>query len=61
MTTVAGDELLLRGVVAAPDGARLVRHEARGSMAAPAELGAELAAGLLAAGAGPLLEEAGVR
>ena len=61
VTTVAGDELLLRGVVAAPDGARLVRHEARGSMAAPAELGAELAAGLLAAGAGPLLAEAGVR
>ena len=58
VATVAGDRLRLRGVVAAPDGARLVRHEARGPAADPAALGAEVAAGLLAAGAGPLLEAA---
>ena len=58
VTTVAGQDLLLRGVVASPDGARLVRHEARGSIAAPGALGARVAAGLLAAGAGPLLEAA---
>ena len=61
VTTVAGDDLFLRGVVASPDGARLVRREARGSTAASADLGAEVAAGLLAAGAGPLLEEARAR
>ncbi len=61
VTTVAGDDLFLRGVVAAPDGVRLVRREARGSTAASADLGAEVAAGLLAAGAGPLLEEARAR
>ena len=55
VTTAAGDDLRLRGVVASPDGAKLVRHEARGSTAAPAALGAKVAAGLLAAGAGPLL------
>lgn len=58
LATVAGDELLLRGVVAAPDGASLVRREARGSMAGSADLGAEVAAELLDAGAGPLLEAA---
>lgn len=58
VTTVAGDDLFLRGVVAAPDGARLVRHEASGSLAGAADLGARVAAGLLAGGAGPLLEAA---
>ena len=61
VTTVDGDDLLLRGVVASPDGARLVRREAAGSLAAPAALGAEVAAGLLAGGAGPLLEAARTR
>ncbi len=61
VTTVTGDHLLLRGIVASPDGARLVRHESRGSAAAPAALGAEVAAGLLTAGAGPLLEAARAR
>ena len=58
VTTVAGGDLLLRGVVASPDGARLVRREANGSRAAAADLGARVAAGLLAGGAGPLLEAA---
>lgn len=58
VTTVDGDHLVLRGIVASPDGARLVRHQSRGSIAAPAALGAEVAAGLLDAGAGPLLDAA---
>lgn len=58
VTTVSDGGLVLRGVVAAPDGGRLVRHTARGVAAAPAELGAEVAEGLLAAGAGPLLDAA---
>ena len=58
VSTVVGDRLLLQGVVALPDGARLVRHESSGPLDAPAALGAEVAAGLLAAGAGPLLDEA---
>ena len=58
VTTVAGSDLFLRGVVASPDGAGLVRHEASGSLAGAADLGARVAAGLLAGGAGPLLEAA---
>ena len=58
VSTVAGDRLLLQGVVALPDGARLVRHESSGPLDASAALGAEVAAGLLAAGAGPLLDAA---
>ena len=58
VSTVAGDRLLLQGVVALPDGARLVRHESSGPLDAPGTLGAEVAAGLLAAGAGPLLDAA---
>lgn len=58
VTTVAGSDLFLRGVVASPDGARLVRSEANGSLAGAADLGARVAAGLLAGGAGPLLEAA---
>ena len=59
VTAVAGDDLVLCGVVAARDGARAVRREARGSVANPAALGAEVASELLAAGAGPLLEGGG--
>ena len=58
VTTVAGDRLVLRGVVASPDGARLVLRESEGSTDAPAALGAQVAAELLAAGAGPLLDAA---
>ena len=58
VSTVAGDRLVMQGVVALPDGARLVRHESSGPLAAPGALGAEVAAGLLAAGAGPLLDAA---
>ena len=58
VATVSGDDLLLRGVVASPDGTRLLRRDARGSVTTPAALGAEVAGGLLAGGAGPLLEAA---
>ena len=58
VTTVAGSDLFLRGVVASPDGVRLVRSEANGSLAGAADLGARVAAGLLDGGAGPLLEAA---
>ena len=50
-----GESLRLRGLVGAPDGSQLFADEARGTAAEAAELGAGLAARLLAAGAGPLL------
>jgi hydroxymethylbilane synthase len=49
--------LLLRAMVASPDGARLLRHEARGPLDAPEELGGTVARALLAAGAGEILAE----
>lgn len=58
MAAVTGKRLVLRAVVAAPDGARLVRHEARGLVMAPALVGAVVATGLLDGGAGPLLAAA---
>jgi hydroxymethylbilane synthase len=45
----------LTGVVAEPDGSRLLRDTQIGSIDAPAALGALLAERMLAAGAGPLL------
>ncbi len=52
----AGQEALwLRAMVASPDGARLLRREARGRLAAPDALGATVAQALLAAGAGEIL------
>ena len=51
---VDGAGLWLRALVGAPDGSRVVRAERRGSD--PETLGAEVAAALLEAGAGPLLE-----
>ncbi len=55
----AGDEeqLALRAMVASPDGARLLRREARGAPDAPEELGRAVAQALLSAGAGALLDE----
>ncbi len=46
----------LRGLVAEPDGSRLLRDELSGSAENPAALGRQLAERVLAAGAGPLLE-----
>ena len=48
--------LMLDGMVAEPDGSRLLRDAMTGSIDDPAGLGARLAERILAAGAGPLLE-----
>jgi hydroxymethylbilane synthase len=52
----AGDRLTLRGLVAEPDGSRLIRDSLAGSSAQAQELGDRLAERVLAAGAGELLE-----
>ena len=46
----------MHGLVAEPDGSRLLRDTVSGSAENPAALGRELAERILAAGAGPLLE-----
>jgi hydroxymethylbilane synthase len=51
-----GERLVLDGLVAEPDGSRLLRDTLGGSSAAPVALGHELAERILAAGAAPLLE-----
>jgi hydroxymethylbilane synthase len=51
-----GQRLLLDGLVAEPDGSRLLRDSASGGIDDPAALGRLLADRILAAGAGPLLE-----
>jgi len=54
--TLAGDGLTLDGLVAEPDGSRLLRDTMRGVADQPRRLGVQLAERVLAAGAGPLLE-----
>jgi hydroxymethylbilane synthase len=51
-----GQRLRLDGLVAEPDGSRLLRDTVSGAIDDPAALGALLAGRILAAGAGPLLE-----
>jgi hydroxymethylbilane synthase len=51
-----GPRLLLEGLVAEPDGSRLLRDSISGSIDEAAELGRRLAERILAAGAGRLLE-----
>jgi len=51
-----GKRLTLDGLVAEPDGSRLLRDTLSGSVDEPAALGRQLAERILAAGAGPLLE-----
>jgi len=51
-----GDRLILEGLVAEPDGSRLLRDTVAGDSGDPAALGTHLGERLLAAGAGPLLE-----
>jgi hydroxymethylbilane synthase len=51
-----GQSLLLDGLVAEPDGSRVVRDSVSGSIDEAAALGALLAERILAAGAAPLLE-----
>ncbi len=50
------DRITLRGLVAEPDGSRLLKDTISGSAENPAALGRQLAERILAAGAGPLLE-----
>lgn len=50
------DRITLRGLVAEPDGSRLLHDSESGSAENPAALGRRLAERMLAAGAGPLLE-----
>jgi len=51
-----GKRLILDGLVAEPDGSRLLRDALSGSIDDPAAVGRQLAEQILAAGAGPLLE-----
>jgi hydroxymethylbilane synthase len=51
-----GDQLTLQGLVAEPDGTRVLRNSQQGSGAQAAAVGRQLAERLLAAGAGALLE-----
>jgi len=53
--SVRGEELLLRGAVAAPDGSRLLRDEAHGSSSDPDQVGADLGERMLRAGAADLM------
>ncbi len=50
------DRITLRGLVAEPDGSRLLKSTLAGSAENPAALGRQLAERMLADGAGPLLE-----
>jgi len=54
--TLDGDRLTLIGLVAEPDGSRMLRDSIAGTAADAQELGRHLAEKVLAAGAGPLLE-----
>jgi hydroxymethylbilane synthase len=54
---VRGEQLHLRGLVAALDGSRLVRDEVHGPAGSGDELGTELAERVLAAGGAQILEE----
>ena len=54
---VNGDQIYLRGLVASPDGTRLVRDETRGETVQAARLGLELAERVLSAGGAAILEE----
>jgi hydroxymethylbilane synthase len=53
---IEGRSLILDGLVAEPDGSRLLRDGQAGSIEDPAALGRLLAERILAAGAGPLLQ-----
>ena len=52
----SADEITLQGLVAEPDGSRLLRDSLSGGIENPAALGRRLAERMLAAGAGHLLE-----
>ena len=52
---LAGDQLRMRGFVATPDGARMLRAERSGPASDPETLGKAVAEDLLAQGAGEIL------
>jgi len=52
---IQGQRLLLEGLVAEPDGSRVLRDTETGKVGDPQALGTQLAERILAAGAGPLL------
>ncbi len=54
--SLEGQRLILDGLVAEPDGSRVLRDSSSGGSGEPAALGRRLAERILAAGAGPLLE-----
>ncbi len=54
---VEGDTLLLEGVLATPDGAKLLRERVEGGAAAPERIGEDLARLILAAGGPEILAE----
>jgi hydroxymethylbilane synthase len=54
--TLEADRIRIDGLVAEPDGSRLLRDSSSGSAENPADLGRQLAERMLTAGAGPLLE-----
>ncbi|MFT5174280.1 MAG: hydroxymethylbilane synthase [Gammaproteobacteria bacterium] len=56
-TIIENNELYLRGLVASVDGRRVIRHEARASLAQFEALGVQVAEKLLASGAGEILKE----
>ena len=60
LATVDGDGLAFQGVVAAPDGSRLLRRDARGACGDAAALGDRVARDLLAGGAHDILAALGV-
>ncbi|MCU0836722.1 MAG: hydroxymethylbilane synthase, partial [Chromatiaceae bacterium] len=52
-----GDRLYLRGLVGLPDGSRILRAEAHGSVDEPVALGESVAQDLLDQGAGDILAD----
>ncbi len=59
--TVSGTDLVLDGVIASPDGTRVVRGREHGSATDPEPIGRKLAADLLARGGEAILAELDVR
>ena len=55
MATPSGDQLIVRGVVASPDGKTLITQEAHGNLIDAESIGCEVAALLLEHGAGTIL------
>ena len=59
LARVRGDRMMLRGIVASPDGSRLIRVKGEGASSSGVQLGRDLAADALARGADALLKAIG--